>query len=731
MREIFTNDQLIWLFPDSVNDFELEIIRRNLNARFPQAEPLPRSVAALFEKIDYTQIKNDGYCVAVVDTIGGVICVTKFVAKFDPQLKQRLPETNGFYWERCPPVILSQPETAQAVEAERHYEMFTVNGNSNWHPPAPPKQPTAIKWESLKNDPRVGNFAFCIHLTESPVGGGMRFQALQARAGDIPLWRDQIPELSIKVLKDGRYQSFYLVSRGTTVTPVRGLSIQIPVKECFTLPAGKRFYQFPLYQGDKANQLRFSARLDSPAFPLKKSTECELILTFRYGDDDPYTLRFVPLDKSFPPVRAVWQRTVEQIITDAPAPDYPRPMSWKELRSVPKPGTQETSDLLEWFLSAIERLDRDLFIRPRQRTVGILIAPWREDRNGQYFSFAECTDTDSEVFIHEQNFVNGVHFLDFDEGDQVSFELQVREDDRCWGSRIAGPTYTEEPRLHDFDDDRTQRVCDNIRRRLYFPVISIWNDGRSITDAQCPKSFTKAAKEKISYISDLVEREGLPQPIKHELLFLLACMHKDTTKQCIQWITKQVEEGEIRDAKAVGFAMGDLSKKWQQSLFGKLAANPDSSAISVFAYAIWREQHIVEHFTHQELKFLLPVLLDWMTKLRPYQNSEGREYIVAAPLELLLGLLRTRASNDPDIRMLLQPHQKITKQFAEQVDRIEQMLAKSDVRLFSRVRVDIQKPEGVRTPDLLYALRLYLTGDDAANAIHITGISDDDNLEGW
>jgi hypothetical protein len=96
-------------------------------------------------------------------------------------------------------------------------------------------------------------------------------------------------------------------------------------------------------------------------------------------------------------------------------------------------------------------------------------------------------------------------------------------------------------------------------------------------------------------------------------------------------------------------------------------------------------------------------------------------------VELLLGLLRTRASHDPDIRMLLQPHQKITKRFAEQIDRIEELIAAAHVTLFSRVQINIQKPDGVRTPDLLYALRLYLTGDDGANAIHITGISDTDD----
>ena len=45
----------------------------------------------------------------------------------------------------------------------------------------------------------------------------------------------------------------------------------------------------------------------------------------------------------------------------------------------------------------------------------------------------------------------------------------------------------------------------------------------------------------------------------------------------------------------------------------------------------------------------------------------------------------------------------------------------------SRVQIFLQKPQGDRTPDLLYALRLYLTGDDGANAIHISSVSDSDN----
>ena len=74
--------------------------------------------------------------------------------------------------------------------------------------------------------------------------------------------------------------------------------------------------------------------------------------------------------------------------------------------------------------------------------------------------------------------------------------------------------------------------------------------------------------------------------------------------------------------------------------------------------------------------------------------------------------------------MLLQPHQRITKELAKQVERVTDIVVQSNIPLFSRVQINLQKPEGDRTPDLLYALRLYLTGDDGANAIHVSGVSD-------
>ncbi len=728
LREGFKNDTIIWLVPDSLNDFELEVIRRNLNARFPDAEPLPRSVAAVFAQADPDKISGEGYAVVVVDAIGGKTTATKLVAKLDKDLVKRLPITKGFYWERCPPVVIPSVETGGP--GGNGYDIATVDAKEQWCDATRSARPPFIEAAHLKRVPDIGNFAFCINLTESPVMGGIHLHALQQQAADIPLWRDQIPELSIKVLKDGRQQRFHLVSRGTTVKPSRGKPISIPVEEAFTLPDGKLHYSFPLYIGDNANDLGFSARLDSPAFPLKKKAECELNLTFEYGADDPYKLIFTPRDKSFPPIRATWRRMEEIIITDAPAPEYPHPMTWTELRLVPKPDGNETSDLLDWVQNAIAQLDRDFYVRPKPRTTGVIGQKWLTDKKGGHFTFATCNTTDKSVFIHQNSFSREANYSDFSEGQSISFELQER-DGKYSGWKVAGPRYKDEVRLKSFDEESARNLVAGIRKRLYFPVIQVWRDGRSIGDPECPKEFSVAMKVNSEYLVTLLRERDIPESVKNEIRFLLACMHKDAPDDCIRWIIGQIQGQKIRDPRAVGFALGDVSEQWQKVLLSKLVANPTNDSLSVFAYAIWRERSVVERFSLSELADILRDLSERLEKINSapiaYVRKQDWSRATIGTLELLLGLLRARASSNPEIKMLLQPHQKITKELAKQVERVTELVAQSNISLLSRVQINIEKPEGDRTPDLLYALRLYLTGDDGANAIHISSVSDSDH----
>jgi hypothetical protein len=402
-------------------------------------------------------------------------------------------------------------------------------------------------------------------------------------------------------------------------------------------------------------------------------------------------------------------------------------MSWQDLQRVPKPESEETSDFLEWWISAIERLDRNLFIRPAKRTVGEICSHWRQDRNGGSFTFAKCDETDISVFIHELDFLESLDYGGFKTGDAVSFELQERGG-KFTGRRIARSNYKEEVQVRNFDTNAIRELVADIRSSLYVPFIYIWRDGRSITDNKCPESFSSGVRSRIEYLTNLLRQASIPQPIKDELLFLLACLHKDSTDDCVQWITDQVENGKISDPQSIGFSLGDTSEGWQQYILSILASKPNTSTIRIFAYAIWRNQSFIESFSILELKAILNVLSQSLNYICVDKLKTKRSWIrdTAEQLELLLGLLRTRNSKNSKIKMLLQPHQQITKELAKQIERVTEIVAKSDVDLFSRVQLNIQKPKGDLTPDLLYALRLYLTGDDGANAIHITSISDND-----
>lgn len=729
LRGVFQHDTLIWLVPDVLNDFSLEVIRRNLNARFSDAEPLPRSVAAAFERVDYAKIK-DNFPIIVIDTIGGHTCVTKLLAKFDRELKWQVPETHGFYWERHPPIVLAS--TAEQAAPAAAYDIPTVDADRQWYGAARPTKPAFIDAASLKGDPRIGAFAFAINLAGSPVAGGARLHALQQRAGELPLWRDQIPELSIKVIKDGRPQRFDLVSRGTTVKPLRGRAVTIDVDEDFTLLAGRRSYEFPLFLGERADDLGFLADLESSALPLPENVVCRLHLTFEYGADDPYKLVFIPHSRSFPPIRATWRRKEESVVNDAPAPEYPTPMRWAELQRMPKPNSNETSDLLEWVQRAIARLDQDIVIRPKVRTIGVIDSEWRIDRKGARYAFATCKATAESVFIHEKSLARGRDHTDFTIGHSISFELQER-DGKYAGTKVAEPGYTESARVKDFDAESTRYVTDSIHKRLYFPIIQVWRDGRSIDDPECPQEFAAAMQLNTAYLAGLLDEDSLPDKIANEIRFLLACMHKDGADACIDWLSEQVANGSIRHKQAVGFALGDVSQPWQADLLSKLVAHPTSDVLRVFAYAIWREQQFIERFNRHALTSVLNVLGTLLGSIQPCPSTRDRRTLIdwtratIEPLELLLGLLRSRSSADADIKALLQPHQKITKELAKQVERVTEIVASSNVAVLSRVQIKLQKPEGERTPDLLYALRLYLTGDDGANTIHIAGVSDSES----
>ena len=76
--------------------------------------------------------------------------------------------------------------------------------------------------------------------------------------------------------------------------------------------------------------------------------------------------------------------------------------------------------------------------------------------------------------------------------------------------------------------------------------------------------------------------------------------------------------------------------------------------------------------------------------------------------------------------MVFAPDNDLTKKYVTLVNDVSRIVIDSDIELKSRISLQIEKPEMFHnTPDLLYALGMYLTGDSGASSIGITSVSDD------
>lgn len=724
LSKTFTNPALVWLIPDFLNDFQLQVVRRNINTRFPEAEPLPRSVAAVFEQIDYSKISNDGFQILVVDAAGGTTYATKLIARHDPGLQDRVPETLGFYWLRSPHVVLDPPEAAGNPLTEIPY----MDSDDHWHDAAAVQRLLPVDQRSLHNHPQIGEFHLCITVSESPVSGGLRLHDLQRHAGDIPLWRDNIPELSVKIYDKGRRQRVYLVNRETPpIRPLRGVPVRIPVSESFDLPAGEAFYKFPLFQGEDRDDLGYEARLESPSFPLPTDTTCRLVLTYTYGADDPYRLIFAPLDKSFAPVEAKWKPKAK--VTDAPGPVYPTPFTWSDLRHWHDAQGAEV-DLLSWLEDSLSRLVRDI---PGLSRITIY-SPWKKrlDQQGNSYWFTHATADDGRrCYCNTEQLVSLLgENEDPNRKMPVGAKLfaRIRETER--GDSACDISETPDGRM---SRKSKARIVGFRERSLPNRMSVIWSDSRSLGDVECPEDFKNAIQ---SHFDQLLRK--MPDDLVHQKMMpILSLMHKDAPSQCVKWIPRQVGNRTAGGPRAVGSSLGNLDEPWQRTMFSALVSRPNSFTISALSYAIWRDQRLVENFTLANLKSILNGIKQSLNNVEPYSprgnGKDGRSKreratwarATAEPLELLLGLLRTRESADPEIRMLLQPDQDFTREFARLIEQVTEVVALSRAGLHSRVQMgDLPKAEGDRTPDLLYALQLYLTGEDGANAIRVTGVND-------
>jgi len=790
-------DKLTYLVPDWGNDFDLEGVRKSVNFYFDESTPLPKSIAAIFawqsKKFAQDRVRENDF-VLVVDSFDGGISITPVQAKYQNELKTRLPETQGMSWERHPAVIVSNRSIHTAIArnldrngcqtSEELLHLFGFDGLSNdsgalsfvkedhwYHLPGSIREALTqnIDLNILLNDAisncvnstnrgcrGVGVFILPMdntirkpeHLdrnyrwieeTLSPVMGGRTLNKWQEEVDDIALWRDHLPELSIRIVRDGHFENFYLV-KDATVTPQRGRTVNIPVEESFTLPAGQTHYSFPLQQGEGNKELQFVAYLKSPAFPLKKATACKLKMTYTYGADDPYELKFIPFDLAgagFKSIRVEWRSASEGETADLenlPVPDFPARKSWSDFQNFPKEDGKSFSNLLEW----VERDMKKISDISHYGRVSGIIPKWIDKGNSNIFCFID------DVFIHKSSLRLTSEQELPQHGDILSF-YKIEGDHGKFSAEDVVIGSSQPTRCF-------------LASSLRFPALTIWNHGHSLSESDVPNHFRNAIFEGTQKALSIIESENMPDTLKDELFFFLCCLHKDAPGIVGSRLLDAVKDKKLlrRYHKNIAFAIGNAELPYQQELLENVIDLIDNEILTrsitmeVLSIALWRSKTLIFKLSGTELRKLCNDLVSCiqfdmqlltsdipehrlqfhlekrLTGTEAQKRERGYQAnILCKHLELLFAFLRSRGNEDEDFKTILSPDKDLAQKYVTLVDDVAKIVIDNDIELKSRISLQIEKPEIFRnTPDLLYALRMYLSGDSGANTIMISEVID-------
>ena len=777
-EECFATDTLVWLVPDFLHDLELGTSRRAINATFPKSEPMPRSIAAVIAQIPYERVRP-GDSVMVVDCVGGVRFATKLVASHDARLDERVPETHGIVWTCHPSVILYD----RRLKRNHASGLHVVDKKGIWRfcRPADTYVDKAILDKAEKV---LGRCTTCIFATrqDAPLTcGGFRVHALQQKAGDFAIWRYQLPALSMgSVIVNGMYGDFTLVDTSSqSIRPVRGQAVTITVSPRFDLPRFKAV--FPLRQGEGRQALDYVAEVDFP--PQGSSTPCRLNLQYTYGADEPYSLDFEPCEKSASLPRLIhakWRRA-DQVASIIPpshsSPSFPEMKSWHELRKYQKKdGPCDLVDQIEQTLTRIDPMEmarreaarREAVRKKRfhekeeqyrqRRKSGIVSSPVMQ-KNGPKFFFIEGDG--GKFYCCNENALRHSYNLDLiDRGTRVWFAVRDFVDKKTGEQRSCAIDVTLEDILPDdlqleFESLYTpvqplvlpigeflNRNAESIKKALRFirfPMLTIMHGARKPSDADFPAICRSQLKDISEMFAKALGSESIPKELKPEVLQFLGYFHRFAPKEFEAWALKESSHPNGLDFswRKIAYSLGDVSQPWQRAVCKNLVSqlnNPMARpyVLTTFGVAIWRSINFIDFIDNliSIQKILSAIEVELELSIKRDLSYFGQLELITLCMELILAFLRKNPNTLRQYAPSLQPNKRPAAVFVDLIDRVTCHLCTMRKVLPSHVSLSTIKPAALyNTPDLLYAIRCYLTGDDGANAISIVGISEDEGEE--
>lgn len=768
--QVQASQSIHYLISDHHSDFETNDLRREINRNFKNANPLPKSIAAVYAVSDKNKFKyNDLIMVLSSDHVG--IYGTPIYFRQGDKVDEE-------YFERHPSIKLSYEGEQQLLEralvdsglplhiAEKFIELYSyselVSGKAKltlyddgiWY-----RVPSALKvdtfilgevlfQETSKLQKRREKIYFLSvsaaikhqkgitskhWLASDPLSGSQYLLQLQQQEPNRIFWKDHLPQLMTRLPVSGIEQNFYFVDSKISVKPERGVAVPIPINQTFTLPSGKEEISFVIYQGQGSNQQEFSLLL-SLRQPLKEDCECELTLTYTYGDEQPYKLRFSPKseEKPFNYVDAQWgdklSATKERIVA---IPIFPTKASYEKLCAYP--GKDGEIDIIEWLERNFKQLN-DIYN---------FILYGRNERRfhfnyddikwiaGKDFGFYKSHPQYQPIYVHK-NKMEGIN-----ENNKIfSGDIYISKN-KDGQDQYSLENIAEQGELSQYE---LKKLPGSWR----FPMLVFSDQGRSFIDEDLPVDFRQKGKHAIDQAQKLLEvLNGSNKILEKELKMFLSYSHKLMPQPMVETLLEAVtDKKQLRyESNWFKYSLGDCSQQWQEELLLHIL-NPDddtggtrATTLEIVSVAMWRDPMLVHQLTAEKIIQLAQRLGDYLQEeikqLKPSDKYfKWNSFIIR--LELLLALLRTRESVDTTISSIFALDSVLNKQLLNTVEKITDRQGKAlaykleEDKVISRVKLAINKPEIYhRTPDLLYALKLYLSGDDGADQITITELAND------
>lgn len=731
LHQIFLNDSMIWLFPDYLSDFDLEIIRRNINSTFQNATPLPRSIAAVFQNVDVSRIRGDNFAVLIIDILPEHVYATKLVAKYSSELEKAVPETKGFAWERHPSVTLKFTHFIEPIEYE------TVNDDGAWgivKQKIPDKN--SIDLTQLKKIPEIGDFTFYVILTDAPVVGGVRVSELQKKSAGVTLWYDHLPDLAMRTPVNGILSNFVLV-KNRTILPIRKKVIPIEITNKFALSAGKIDYAFPLVQGTGESGTRYMAHLQSPFFPLKHDTIFTLQMTYEYGADIPYQLVFVSdeeINGKKIKIIVQWRpySAAEELINAYNSPEFPVPSSFDEVINQAPKITFRCFEQSWW--ENFEKQYDTLIDFQRDPDINIEEIHFKLYKEGNSFAFG-VLDDGRDVYCHKKAFLSEDDFNSWRNGTTMYACLEERE------KGLAATLVSSQPKDEIIKEKirELQKQVARSKRSLHFALYSVLG---TLQNWDCvdkgSTTILKNIRQTMQYITARNTSSPLPGQIKKEMFLLLSFTHKYAPRELGDYLLEALESPQWKEyITEIGYAIGDCSQPWQKRIWDVVLSHwtakglIEASSIRIMNIALLRNPHLMDEFSFSQADSYIQKIVSRLehdlkeidlTALQRYsnipiiaENHNTRENFVlwkeslklTALLELSLLMLLLRKSDDSSIKNLLYPTNPRTIKFLKLLDTLDPI----NFNKFSRIKISVKKPESASSiSDLLFALKYYLSG---------------------